>query len=73
MFLSVVSKTSKPAASATAKSMSIDHLTRGVHYRRRDKTSRGEVQHRCDLFPRDVKPVHYLADSRSRLHIVKHD
>jgi hypothetical protein len=52
--------------------MSIDRLGGGVHYRRRVKTPRRELQHRCDLFPRDVKPVHYLADSRSGFQIVKH-
>jgi hypothetical protein len=52
--------------------MSIDHLGGGLRYRRRVKTPRCELQHRCDLFPRDVKPVHYLVDSRARFQIVKH-
>jgi hypothetical protein len=53
--------------------MSIDHLGGGLRYRRGVKTPRRELQYGCDLFPRDVKPVHYLADSRSRFQIVKHD
>src|ERR1017187_5635777 len=46
--------------------MSIRRLGGGLHYRRRVKTPRREFQHRCHLFPRDVKPVHHLTDSRSR-------
>src|ERR1022692_3262309 len=35
--------------------MSIRRLGGGLHYRRRVKTPRREFQHRCHLFPRDVK------------------
>ena len=52
--------------------MSIDRLGVGLHYGRRVKTPRREFEHRRHLFPRDVKPVHHLADSRSRFQIVEH-
>jgi len=53
--------------------MSVGRLGGGLHYRRRVKTPRREFQHRCHLVPRDVKPVHHLADIRSRFQVFKHE